>query len=154
MSTLKKTLVISREVANRLRIRFGQSPSLLVREGFDSSGNPTVNIDDGTPAAGEQAVFMRTIENPSIGTNAVGIAQDSFGPNTSQIVLEATAADAANSLLRDVHKLRLMGEVLRMGTKVEVYLVANGVAPSVSGILPANLVGTFQDLYFPLLNDS
>lgn len=153
MSTLKKALVLSREMANRLRVRFGQAPALLVREGFDASGNPTVAIDDGTPAAGEQAIFMRTIENPSIGTNAVGIAQDSYGPHTVQLVMEGSAGDAAVALVREVSKLRLLGEVLRMGTKVEVYLTANGVAPSVAGIVAGNLIGSFQDLYFPLTND-
>lgn len=152
-TNIKKAVVLSRELANRLTVRFGMSPSRLVREGVDTNGNPTIAIDDGTPAAGEQNVFVRLMPQPSIGLNAVGLAQDSYTPHVIQIAMEATLADAAVSLLREVHKLRLLGEALRFGPRVELYLSANGTAPDVSTLVAANLVAVFTDLYFPFTND-
>ncbi len=158
MSLLKKkALVLSRELAKVLTVRFagtaGAGLATLVREGFDASGNPQMNIDDGTPATTEQAIYLRIIENPSIGLNSIGLAADSFGPHTIQIVWEATAASAAVSLVTDVNKMRLLGEVLRLGTKVEIYMATAGAAPVVGDIVAAKLVATFQDLYNPLTNE-
>src|SRR6266446_6046250 len=103
MSLLKKkALVLSRELANKLTVRFVGPTALLVREGFDASGNPTINIDDGTPATTEQAVFVRTLEQPSIGLNSIGLAQDSFGPHVIQVVIEASAATATINRLTAV----------------------------------------------------
>ncbi len=153
MSLLKKkALVLSRELARVLAVRFSAA-SLVVREGFDASGNPQMNIDDGTPATTEQCVFLRVIENPSIGLNSIGQAADSFGPHTIQIVVEASAASAAINRLTAVNQMRLMGEVLRLGTKVELYHAPTGAAPVVADITAANLVATFQDLYHPLTNE-
>lgn len=152
MSTLKKALVLSREVANRLSVRFGTTR--LVREGFDASGNPTINIDDGTPATTEQNILIRIIERPSIGLNSVGLTQDSYGPHIAQVVMEATAASADVALVTEANKLKVIGTLVQFAPAVEVYVRANGGAPVVADIVAGNLKDTFQDLYFPMMNDS
>ncbi len=153
----KKAHVLSRELANKLAVRFAGTASAgvatLVREGFDASGNPQMNIDDGTPATTEQCIYLRIIENPSIGLNSIGLSADSFGPHTIQVVIEASAASAAINRLTAVNHMRLWGELLRLGTKVELYHAATGAAPVVADIVTANLVATFQDLYNPLTNE-
>ena len=152
MSLLKKkALVLSRELANRLTIRF--AGNLLVREAFDASGNPTINIDDGTPATTEQAAFIRVLEQPSIGLNSVGLAQDSFGPHVVQVVIEASAASAAINRMTQANQMRIWAEVLKLGTKLEVYHADTGAAPVVGDIVSAKLVSTVQDLYNPLTNE-
>jgi hypothetical protein len=149
---LKKAQALSREAANRLSIRFSESPALLVREGTDVSGNPTINVDDGTPAAGEQSMFVRIIPMPTLGTDAVGGAQQSFGPHIAQVVMEATVADAALAIVKDVHRLRLFGVLLKMGTRVEVYVRANGGAPVV-GDITGTPTAVFTDLYWQMNGD-
>ncbi len=158
MSLLKKkALVISRELANRLTIRFagtaGAGLATLVREGFDASGNPTMNIDDGTPVTSEQCVFVRVLEQPSIGLNSLGLAQDSFGPHVIQVVIEASAATPTINRLTALNQMKLFGEVLKMGTKVELYHTPTGAAPAVGDITAGNLITTWQDLYNPLTNE-
>lgn len=148
----KKAAVIVREVVQRLAIRFGSTRQ--VREGVDASGNPTINIDDGTPTAGEQNVFVRLLERPSIGVDSLGQSQQSFGPHICQIVMEATAASASIALVTDATKLKVLGEVMAMAPAVELYIRANGGAPVVGDIVAGNLVDTFQNLYFPTLMDS
>jgi hypothetical protein len=146
MSLLKKkATVMNREMANRLTLRL---PSLTVTEGVDASGNPQITINDGTPAAGEQNFYIRVLELPSIGVNSVGGAADSFGPHAIQVAMEATAAAATVALTTAANQLAVMGECLKMGPRVEVYLSANGAAPDVTTIAAGNLVGTFDSLYF------
>lgn len=149
MSTLKKASVLSRELANRLARRF---TSLSVVESFDGSGNPVITVSDGTPAAGEQVAVVRVLEQASIGTNSVGLAQDSFGPHVVQVCLE-TSTIANVALLLEANKLKLMGEVMSLKAKVELYMSANTTVPAVGEMVSGNLKDTFQDLYFPFLND-
>jgi hypothetical protein len=158
MSLLKKkALVLSRELANKLSIRFagtaGAGLATLVREGFDASGNPIINIDDGTPATTEQCILVRVLEQPSIGLNSLGLTQDSFGPHVIQVVAEASAASAAINRLTQANQMKLWAELLKLGTKVEVYHCPTGAAPVVGDIVAANLVATVQDLYNPLTNE-
>lgn len=148
MSLLKKkAAVMNREMANRLTLRL---PALTVTEGVDASGNPQITINDGTLAAGEQAFYIRVLELPSIGVNSIGQAADSFGPHAIQIAMETSSVSAV-ALDTEANKLAVLGEALRMGPRVEVYLETNGTEPTVSTIAASKLVGTFDSLYAPFL---
>jgi predicted secreted protein len=149
-----KAQKLSRELANRLRIRFAEAGvALTTTEGADASANPTITINDGTPATGEQAFFIRIdqVPDPTLGVNSIGQAQPSYGPLVVQVVTEATAASATTSIVTAANTARAMGEIMRLGTRVEVYVRANGSTPVVGDITVGNLVYTMDDLYFPLL---
>ncbi len=153
MSLQKKTaLTISRELAAKISKRLPST--LILTEGFDASGNPTMTINDGTAATTEQNFFIRTIEQP-VPTNAVdslGLTQQSYGPHVIQIAME-TSTVALLGFPTDANRLAVFGEVLRVGAKVEVYLSANGVVPVVASIT-GTPAATFESLYWGILGNS
>jgi hypothetical protein len=145
----KKSAAIARNLADNLAVRL---PLLVVTSGTDASGNPTVNVNDGTPATTENNLFLRVLEMPSLGLDSLGNAQQSYGPHVIQMAME-TSTLAGLGFPTDAVRLSVMGEVLQMSTRVEVYLEANGTVPSVSSLLAANLVATFENLRFaPMAN--
>lgn len=147
-SAKKSAQVLTREVGAKLRERF-KEVSLTVVESVDGSGNPTLLVSDGTAAAGEQVVFIRFLEYPQIGTNSIGLAQDSFGPHIAQVAME-TSSVANCSLVTEANKARLYMELLKLGCRVEVYLENNLTVPSVTSIDAAKLKITLDSLYWPL----
>jgi hypothetical protein len=145
MSLSKKTSqALSREVANRLRKWL---PSLTVTEGVDASSNPTITVDDGTSAAGEQNFFMRIIEMPSLGLDSLGNAQQSYGPHVWQLAMETSSVSGVG-LTTDANRLPVFGELLRTAARLEVYLETNGTKPTVSTVDAAKLKATYESLYF------
>jgi hypothetical protein len=87
----KKNVAIVKDLANRVQLRLGTA--LTVTTGFDATGNPTMSV--GPLTTGTQSAFVRFIEFPSLGVNAVGNAQDSYGPNIAQIALECQSLGVA-----------------------------------------------------------
>jgi hypothetical protein len=134
MSTLKKALVLSRSIAANLSLRFAETPVLTVVETLDASGNPVITVSDGTPATTENVLVLRIIEMPSIGTNSVGVAQDSYGPHIAQVALEQASGLTGVALTQEVVKMRVWSELAKAGLRTEVYIRANGAAPTTSDI--------------------
>src|SRR5271163_3127794 len=98
MATIhKKGVTLVRDLANRVQARLGQSTysagALTVTTGFDTNGYPTMSVGPGT--TGTQSLFLRLIEVPSLGTNAVGNAQDSYGPYQTQVAMESKSIGSA-----------------------------------------------------------
>jgi hypothetical protein len=172
MTNHKKVAVLARELSNRLQIRLAAlATPLFVFQTFDATYNALIGIAPSAAeaqglvtgvagTAGHQDAVIRIAEMPSIGTNAVGNAQDSYGPHVLEMALEATAASAAVSLLQDINKLSIWGESMRLGPRFDLYIRANGTAPSTTD-LPSTpgkqsgtgYIGSFEWLYFqPLLN--
>ncbi len=151
-SILKTAIVLGREIANKLGIRFGDPAvlpaALTVTSGVDAStpANPTITI--GAGVTGGQNVFIRFLEFPSIGVNSIGLTQDSYGPHTAQIAIE-TSATANRSFVFDTNLLRVLIEVFRFGPRVELYMGATGTAPTVATITAGNLALTIDDLRHP-----
>jgi hypothetical protein len=135
----KKNSAIARDLVQRLTVR----TSLTIVAGTDSNGCPTIAIGAGSP--GGQNAFIRLLELPSIGTNAVGNSQDSYGPSVAQLVLE-TSTIANVELLTVSNQWLLLGELFRVGMEVDLYLSANGTAPVIAGIT-GTPAATFNNLY-------
>jgi hypothetical protein len=227
----KKNVAVVKDLANRVQVRL---PSLAVTTGFDATGNPTLSV--GALTTGTQSAFVRLIEFPSLGVNAVGNAQDSYGPSIVQVALETqslgsavggaitatswannvvtvtttsahglvsgmevavagvtntayngtfgpitvlsttqysypiTGASQASSsggtttqvvaLLDNVNQLALLGEVHMVMSRVDLWLTANGTAPSVNafstsaaGTSGGPLASYDSDVRFPLIGN-
>lgn len=157
MSQNKKTAnALARDLADKLSVRFGEA-SLGVTLGADSNANPTITIakKSGAWATGDQYVVVR-IEEYSQGlglTNAMGIAQDSFGPHVIQVLSEAAlagtggVAPSGDSVITVANVGRLLVDLFRTGARVEFYVRANGAQPALADITSTNLVYTADDLY-------
>jgi hypothetical protein len=130
-----KVIELAQSLKESLKRRY------TVTEGYDTSGLPTLLIGAGT--AGSQSAFIRVKPIDSIGTDSFGNAQRSFGPHAIQIVVEtSTIADVA--LLTEANKLFVMGEAMGRGTRVELYMSANGNAVDVADIVSGNLKATWN----------
>ncbi len=119
----------------------------LVRKGYtvtdtvDSSNNAALALGAGT--AGSQSAYIKVKPIDSIGTDSIGLTQRSFGPHVIQVVLE-TSTIANVSLLTGANLLAIMGCILPMGTRVELYMSANTNAVGPEDIVSGNLKATWD----------
>lgn len=145
-----KALELSREMQDELKKRFG---SLVVGETMDVDQNPVITVSDGTPVAGEKVMVLKIkpIDWP-LPVNIFGTAQTVFSPHVVQIVTESNpAAGAGADILPTADLLAFLGCVLGRRIRTEWYQSANGAVPTVAAIIPANLKGTYDELYWGML---
>lgn len=145
MANSYKAIALRDVLASDLAITLS---ALAKTKGLDASQNPTLLV--GTGAAGSQSAFIRIKQLDSINTDVLGLAQNVFTPHVIQVVLEASTV--ANCPLMTIDNLAvLMGELLKMGVRLEVYLSANTNAPDVADIVAGNLKATFNThVQYPL----
>jgi hypothetical protein len=144
MAATQKAVAISRQLAETLALRTG----LAAVQGVDASGNPTIAL--GTQSAGQQAAFVRVKQDydPALELDGIGNVQRRFAPHVIQVVLE-TSTIANVALMTEANKAKLWKELESFGTKVELYMTANTVAVSVSGITGAPKV-VIDNLWTPI----
>jgi hypothetical protein len=131
-----------------------QLKSDLVARGFtvvagqDASLNPTLAI--GAQATGEQNAFLRLQPLASINLDILGLAQNVFTPHVLQIALE-TSASAGLPFLTPVNFVKILGESMKTGMRVEVYMRTTGTLVDVDDITAANLLVTWDtSMQYPL----
>ncbi|MDE2425613.1 MAG: hypothetical protein KGO96_06865 [Elusimicrobia bacterium] len=144
---------IARQLADKLTLRLS---SLGVAQSNDSNGNPVLTIGSSSWATGHQYLVIRVVMVASIQVDVLGLSQTVYTPETIQIFVEGNTAGTGspqpstsdfNSVLSFANELAVMGEVLRYGTRVEVWDSGSGVQPAAgSGTLKAS----FDDLINPL----
>jgi hypothetical protein len=145
MAATHKSTVIARQMAEDLKLRTG----LVTTSGLDASANPTILLGAGT--AGSQSAFIRIKQQENIFPDPIfGITtQRSYTPHVTQIVVE-TSTIANVPLLTGANFSKILMDVLKFGTKVELYMSANTDAPAVGEITTANLKATLDALFHPL----
>lgn len=145
MANSYKAIALREELASDLAFTLS---GLARTKGFDASGNPTLLI--GTGAAGSQSAFIRIKQLDSLNQDILGLSQNVFTPHVIQVVLEASTV--ANCPLLTIDNLTVvMGELMKRGVRLEVYLSANTNAPEVSDITAGNLKQTFNaHVQYPL----
>jgi len=151
MSLNRKTAwVLARSLAANLRKRL---PTKTVTEGVNASNDPTITVNDGSPAAGEDNFFMRIVEQPVVTgqVDGIGQTQQSYGPHRLQLAMEATAADAARAVPKLAALSLVMVEVMRLGCVVETYLSANTVVP-VDASITGTALSEIMDIQYGLTN--
>lgn len=124
-----KAEAIAHESAANLKLRV----SLTITEGTQGT-DPTLLI--GAAAAGSTGAFVKIIASPTpLAFDILGLATVVPSPCVTQIAFEANPAGGAGA---DVNTyatiLPILGEFVSRGTRVEIYLSANGTAPSNAAI--------------------
>ncbi|WNM70325.1 hypothetical protein [Myxococcus phage Mx1] len=143
MPATHKATVIARQLAEDFKIRSG----LVVTTGLDADANPLIKV--GAQTAGSQSALIRLKQVESIQTDGIGLPQRVYTPHVIQVVLE-TSTIANVPLFTIANLSRLMLDVTKFSTKVEIYMSANGNSVGVEDIVAANLKVTLDDLYHPL----
>lgn len=161
MSANQKTIELSAELADELRKRFATAYT-SIKESFDSSGTPTIDLSDGSEATTEDAVFIRTAPRSwALTKDVLGLAQTVYTPSVIQIVTEAGTGGNAScfaAYVSKAHVLALLETVGARGTRVEYWETANGTIPNTvtpaadpTQLSGATLIASFEaSLYFPL----
>jgi hypothetical protein len=124
---------------------------------MDSDGMPLIRWGSNA-AAGQQTALIKvadaTVASSStaigstlpgyLGTNVIGQAATNYGsPVVIQVVLE-TSTIANVSLVTEANALALLGACLIRGTRVELFMSANGNATGPEDIVYSNLKATFE----------
>ncbi len=116
--------------------------------GLDSVFNPTLSV--GTLTTGSQGAFLRIKPLDTIMLDVLGLAQNSFTPHVVQIALEESAS-AGLPFLTPANFTKILGESMKTGMRVEVYMRTTGTAPAVTDITAANLLVTWDtSIQYPL----
>ncbi len=145
MATTAKAQSLIRQLAEDLTLRLS---ALTVTAGTDSSGNPQITV--GTGIAASQSAFIRCIPESTLQVDGLGLTQRVYTPHIIQFVLE-TSTIAAVALMTEANKMLLLGELLKHGTKVELYMSANANAVDVADIT-GTPVQVWASLWQPLTN--
>ena len=147
--SLKKSQALMRSLKEKLSFRL---PSTwILTDSTDASGNPVLTVaQDAAWNTGDQWAVLRLRPLPSIGTNVIGQAQQSFAPHDLSVIIEESAG-ADHSELEDKYKDLFMFEFSRLGCAVEVYFSANTVEPTVAGMTAGNLQYRLDDLINPAI---
>jgi hypothetical protein len=83
-------------------------------------------------------------------TDALGLPQNVYTPCVIKLCIEANPTGGGGAEVNNPGQMLIMlGEAIKFNCRFELYVVANGVAPSLAGMIPANLQYVFDDLYRP-----
>jgi hypothetical protein len=141
-----KSLNFAAELRDVLAKRFATVSAVA----FDTDGEPYFTIGAGT--AGSQSALVKVKTFLPLGVDSLGLAARGYTPVVTQLVLE-TSSVANVALLTEANELALVGELGHRGSRLEMYLSANGTAPALSGITSGNLKATFDpDLKYRLMD--
>jgi len=138
MSTYKSKALLDTLVSD-LRLRLPTLVANGLTVAFDANGDPYLIL--GTNTTGTQSALIRIKSVVGFGTDVLGTAAKVFTPHILQLCLE-TSLTAATSYLTAANMLQIMGETLKFGIQVDVYLTANATMPTASA--PGTLTSSFS----------
>lgn len=137
MAQSYKSQAIAAELRDALAKRFATVSSVL----FDTDGSPYVVV--GAGGAGSQSALVKISAEQPLGVDGLGLTPRAFTPHVAQVVFE-TSTIAGVALLTEANKLAFLGEVEKYGTKIELYMSANGNAVDPTDITSINLKATWE----------
>jgi hypothetical protein len=144
-----KANVAAEILVNDLLLRLAPLGALAVVKAFDVDGQPLVKI--GTQAALSASATLKIVSEATIQKDALGLTQNVYHPHRIQVIYEDVSATGVKPL-SDIQKLLILGEVIMKGHRVDLFVTATAVAPTIANI-PANPVGSYTpDLWNPLTN--
>ena len=151
MAVSFKSVVLRDQLAAALLVRC----SLGQVKAFDAAlvhpGAPILRLGTlGVPATTEQCCTIRVISVPAVApaTDILGLAQDVWTPHIVQMSYEVSAAQANASYLTTANWTIIVGEMLKLGCRVEIWERTNGTAP-----LEANMDSPYTNSTLKLVFD-
>lgn len=131
-----KALALREELAAELKLRPTAS-ALAQAKSFGTAGECDLAV--GAGVAGGDNVFVRIKTVTTLQKDVLGLDQQVFTPHIAQVVLEAeeVGATAEAAVGTWATRLAVLGGLIQRGIAVELYLSANGTAPTSAGITGA-----------------
>lgn len=147
MPVSAKSLSLIKELKDRMARR----TTLVISDfSYDTDGGAYFLIGAGT--AGTQSMLIKSKQIDPVGFDGIGLAARGYAQTVLQVVVE-TSTIANVPLLTGANSLDLMGEVLRQGSRVELYMSPNTDNVGVDEIIPSQLVKTWEpDLQYRLMD--
>lgn len=139
-----KSQAIIAELQADFALRTGmtmQAGSIL---GFDSSGNPTLQLGDATSE--HQNASIRCLPIGTWGSDIVGLTQNDYANHVIQISAEkdvTTNSAAVETVLSAANLMGVLAECLRWGTRVELYVTTANGTVTASDTTGANAFANF-----------
>lgn len=149
-----KTVALARYLKDAFSFRFSgavqSGANLAVTTGTDTNGYPTILIGAGTSTT--NSMFIRLINDASLGVDVLGLAQNVYTPVKIQIAIEEVSGAGAHAVTY-LDLFTALGELFLRGSKVELWIEATATAPSLTTFNTASkLKATFDTHYqYPLM---
>lgn len=134
-----------------LRDRLARRTTLAMGDvAFDTDECPYFLV--GTGVAASQSMLVKASGIQPVGKDGIGLDARAFTPSVLQVVLEASGTDTGSPLMTGANLIPLLGEVFRQGTRVELYLSANGSTTVVGDITGTPVAVWEADLQYRLMD--
>lgn len=141
MTISHKAISAARQMKEDITLRTG----LAVVDSFDGNGNPVLTVGTATSTNQGCTIRIKMIETPFV--DGLGQTQRVFTPHIVQLLTE-TSLVAGVSYLTTSNLLKIIHEVLKHAMKLDVYMVAQGSAPTIANI-PAAPAFSIDHLWHP-----
>jgi hypothetical protein len=142
MTISHKAISAARQMKEDIYLRTG----LAVVDSFDANGNPVLTI--GTATSTNQGCTVRIKMVDTVQVDGLGNAQRVYTPHVVQLITE-TSLVAGVSYLTTSNLSRILFELTKHGIKVDIYMPAQGQAPTVANITATPAV-SIDSLWHPL----
>ena len=143
-----KAQAAAREIADALSKRLSAAAigtAVTVVQSADTDGNPLITV--GTLGSTNACALIKIMDVAQpLAKDVFGNAAQTFTPIKMMLASEAAPLGG----LEPKHTLALLGEPAKRGIFLEWYQSASGAAPAVGTFIAANLVATFDNIYYPL----
>lgn len=152
MALSTKAQEVAIQLLENVRTRFKGVSPLAISAGlsYDTDGGAYFRVGSGV-ASFPGGVFKVNNYAWPLPLNAIGLPQEVYTPCTIKFCTEANLTGGGGADINTPAQLLMMiGEGLQFNSRFEWYVVANGTAPSVAGMIASNLQYAFDNIYLPL----
>lgn len=139
MATYKSKALLD-TLRGDIALRLPVQAALGLTVANDASGNPYLILGANTTTTQSALILIKGVTG--FGKDILGLTQNVFTPHIVQICFEMSTITNVPYVTADI-MLKLLGEVLKLGVQVDIYLTANTVMPTAAA--PGTLLGSFTN---------
>jgi hypothetical protein len=150
LKSTSKAEAMTRDLAEKLALRIAGSASGRVdtlRQIKDANGWPVMILSDGgTETAGNPVIAIRIKGADAVSKDIFGNDIIAAAPHIAELAYELDATEAEPSR-KDIAKV--LFELVKLGTKLQIKEIADGTAVSVAAMDAASAAEEYDWLYWP-----
>jgi hypothetical protein len=149
----QKAYELAQELFDELKIRCPEYTNQVLS--FDSNGNPTIELDNGSPATTQDNVFIRVEPRDwTLSKDVLGLAANVYTPSTIQLAVEGPPSGLGlGRYVSIAHLFAIITSIAERGALFQYWEETNGTVPTVTTFATASKLKTsHESLYFPLIS--